>query len=236
MGDKGWIALHRKLADDPLWLGTKFTPGQAWVDILLRANHTDAELIIGLKTINIKRGQFITSKVKLAERWGWDRKTVTTLLKKLKFSQMVDVKTDRSIQHGYTIITIQNYDKYQFDGQQKLQQEEQQSLTKTDTNNNENNGNNEITVTKNGFLSKLPILINDTSYKNYIVEDILKVTKDPHSRKLYELVATHIPEDRVRQILSEIKADGADNPAKLFTWKIKILAEKLSLLQKGEIA
>lgn len=36
---EGWIKLHRKLSDNPLWTCEPFTKGQAWVDLILLANH-----------------------------------------------------------------------------------------------------------------------------------------------------------------------------------------------------
>jgi hypothetical protein len=56
----------------------------------------------------------------------------------------------------------------------------------------------------------------------YIVRDIiLKTLGDEKSLKFYELVAAKIPEQVIREVLSEVRVDGARNPAKLFTYKIK---------------
>ena len=35
------------------------------------------------------------------------------------------------------------------------------------------------------------------------------------------MVAARVPEDEIRRALAEVKADGADNPARLFTYKMK---------------
>ena len=48
--------------------------------------------------------------------------------------------------------------------------------------------------------------------------------QDAHSERFYNLIAARIPEDIIRQALAEIKADGADEPPKLFTHKMKIYA------------
>ena len=37
----------------------------------------------------------------------------------------------------------------------------------------------------------------------------------------YELVAAKIPEQVIREVLSEVRVDGAKSPAKLFTYKIQ---------------
>jgi hypothetical protein len=40
----GWIKLHRKIVESPDWLSEPFTRGQAWVDLLLIANHTTGHI------------------------------------------------------------------------------------------------------------------------------------------------------------------------------------------------
>ena len=62
--------------------------------------------------ITIKRGQFLTSIRKLAERWKWDRKKVTKFLNILENEKMVT--TDRTTRR--TTITIVNWDKFQVSG------------------------------------------------------------------------------------------------------------------------
>jgi hypothetical protein len=39
--------------------------------------------------------------------------------------------------------------------------------------------------------------------------------------KFYELVAAKVPEQVILETLSEVRADGARSPARLFTYKIK---------------
>ena len=138
----GWIALHRKILDNPIWNMDKYSKAQAFLDLVLRANHKDNSIFIGNQEMLIKRGQILTSQSKLAERWGWDRKTVKFFILFLTRERMVLYKTDRKIQHGFTLITIINYDAYQDIGQQDTQQIGQQRDSKKDTNNNVNNVNN----------------------------------------------------------------------------------------------
>lgn len=90
------------------------------------ANFQDNSLIIGMKSVNLNRGQFLTSQVKLAERWGWNRKTVKSWLLFLQKEKMITTKMDRDIHHGFTIITITNYNTYQPDGQGLTQEHGQQ--------------------------------------------------------------------------------------------------------------
>jgi hypothetical protein len=47
------------------------------------------------------------------------------------------------------------------------------------------------------------------------------VLGDEQSRKFYGLVAAKIPEQVIRETLSQLRVDGARSPAKLFTYKIQ---------------
>ena len=42
---KGFISLHRELQDHWLWHSEKFTKAQAWVDLLMLANHKELSVI-----------------------------------------------------------------------------------------------------------------------------------------------------------------------------------------------
>lgn len=111
-GGKGYIKLHRELQDNPLWNSEPFSKGQAWVDLLLRANHQHNEFIVGNELIVVERGQFFTSELKLAEKWKWSRKKVRAYLNFLKTLKMATtVGTSKG-----TTITIENYGLYQGEG------------------------------------------------------------------------------------------------------------------------
>lgn len=142
MEDKGWVKIHRKILDNSLWLEERFTKAQAWIDLILKANHESKEVLIGYKKVVVSRGSLLISQVKLAKRWGWDRKTVKRFLKFLQVSQMVHVEVDRNIQHGFTVITIKNYEQYQAKGQQEGQESPRDIPSKRDTNKNVKNEKN----------------------------------------------------------------------------------------------
>jgi hypothetical protein len=50
---------------------------------------------------------------------------------------------------------------------------------------------------------------------------ILQALGDEKSSRFYELVAAKIPEQVIREVLSEVRVDGARDPAKLFTYKVQ---------------
>lgn len=109
MKNNGWIKIHRDLTGHWLWNDEKFTKGQAWIDLILNANHSDNKTLIKGQLVEIKRGEQIRSQVTLSELWKWDRKTVRRFLKVLENDKMI---TQHST-HLTTVITICNYNEYQ---------------------------------------------------------------------------------------------------------------------------
>lgn len=146
---KGWICLHREIQDSWIWNEEPYSKGQAWIDMLLTANHEDRKIYINGKLVTIKRGQFHTSIVKLADKWKWDRKKVARFLKCLEDDSMIG--TNSGTKNG-TTITIVNYSKFQDvgskDGTNNGSNHGTKSGQKMDINNNnkqENNINNNTT-------------------------------------------------------------------------------------------
>ena len=107
--NQGWIYLHRKLCDNWLWRKKPFSYGQAWIDLLLKANHKKGYIWVRAVQIEIKRGQCGWSISKLATEWGWSRKAVDTFLKRLKTAHQIEQQKNNVT----TVITILNYEDYQ---------------------------------------------------------------------------------------------------------------------------
>ena len=57
---QGWISIHRQLQSHWLWEDKPFSRGQAWVDILMLANHDDNKFLLGNELVEVKCGSFIT--------------------------------------------------------------------------------------------------------------------------------------------------------------------------------
>ncbi len=96
----------------------------------------------------------------------------------------------------------------------------------SDTNREENR---ERTVGGNGGLKDLPDLEQPGAKTNYIADVILRELGDQHSAAFYRLVARKVPEPAIRRALAEIRADGADHPAKVFTHRMMRFAREVSL-------
>ncbi len=107
--EQGWISIHRKLREHWLWQETPFDKRSAWIDILMSANHCDNKVLLGKTLIDVSRGQFITSEVKLMKKWGWSKTKVRSFLDMLEKENMIIKTTDTK----KTTLTVVNYSDYQ---------------------------------------------------------------------------------------------------------------------------
>ena len=106
----GFVKVYRDLAKTDLWLAERFTKGQALVDVMLLTQGVNNVQWEGGKLKNFRAGTAYVSKEQLAERWGWNRKTVASFLKQLSNEGIVSV-VSRGL--AGTQITIENWDYYQ---------------------------------------------------------------------------------------------------------------------------
>ena len=107
--DKGYIKLYRSVRDNWIWDDKPFSRGQAWIDIILLANHKDTKLIFNGNLITVKRGTYITSIRKLADKWGWSRDKTAKFLNELEKDGMIAKNSDRY----RTLLTVEKYSVYQ---------------------------------------------------------------------------------------------------------------------------
>ena len=107
--EKGWIKIYRQLRDCWVWKSKPFSKGQAWIDLLLKANHTDTKILFNGNLTTIKKGQILTSIRKLVDEWGWSKNTVAKFLNLLEEDGMLTRESD----NHRTLITIENYSVFQ---------------------------------------------------------------------------------------------------------------------------
>ncbi|MCM0083959.1 hypothetical protein L4X63_20460 [Geomonas sp. Red32] len=112
----GWIKLHRALTDHDLWLGDVFTRGQAWVDLLMLANHRPGHIRRRGIRVSVNRGQVGYSQEAIAQRWRWSRGKVIRFLTELKRDERISLETELKNVAVTALITITNFDQYQGNG------------------------------------------------------------------------------------------------------------------------
>ena len=161
---KGWISLHRKILDNPiLTRGRQYSRFEAFVYMLLKANHKNNDALIGNQLILVKKGSFITSQKKLMKEFNWGTSRLRNFLKLLQNDDMIEINTNKIS----TYITINNYSQLQgLQTTNKSQTNHKQTTSKlqSTTNNNVNNVNNDNKE------------IRETKFNNKVCSEGLKTT------------------------------------------------------------
>ena len=140
---EGWIKLHRKITENPYYFSEPFTRSQAWIDMLIIANHKDSMFYKRGIRVDIKRGQIGYDIDTLSKRWKWSRGKVERFFLQLEMdSQIVRQKNNVT-----TLISICNYELYQADSKANdkasSKADGQQTVKQTDTDKNNKNNKNE---------------------------------------------------------------------------------------------
>ena len=144
------------MQDNKIWLSEKFTRGQAWVDMLILANHKTGYIRKRGILIKVERGQLGHGEEFLAKRWSWSRGKVRRYIDELILSGQAVRRTGQKNITVNNCIEIVNYDKYQQVGTQLDTQDGTQGSTedgqKTDSkryrNKNDKNKKNDKKTTK----------------------------------------------------------------------------------------
>ena len=114
-----YIILQRKLFYDEMWTKEYFSKGQAWVDLINFAYHSDGNFKWDGVRYNLMRGQLCHTEEFLCKRWKWSRNRLRLTFKKweekgmIKVQRLVQPKVQRSVQPR-NVITLCNYDRIQF--------------------------------------------------------------------------------------------------------------------------
>ncbi|HDB5527246.1 TPA: DnaD domain-containing protein [Staphylococcus aureus] len=184
----GWISIDRSIQNHWLFKEKRtFSKFEAWIYLLMEANHSKAKVPIGNQIVTVERGQRLTSILTLSDLFNWSRFKVKTFLDLLESDGMLEVKTTSK----YTLITIVNYDFYQSEQGRNQHQNDIKPTSKqhqsninptskqhqTNTNNNDNKDNNEKNVNNekkkaaafdffqdNGFSFITPYNLDDLNY------------------------------------------------------------------------
>ncbi|HEE1497241.1 TPA: DnaD domain-containing protein [Staphylococcus aureus] len=153
----GWISIDRSIQNHWLFKEKRtFSKFEAWIYLLMEANHSKAKVPIGNQIVTVERGQRLTSILTLSDLFNWSRFKVKTFLDLLESDGMLEVKTTSK----YTLITIVNYDFYQSEQGRNQHQNDIKPTSKqhqsninptskqhqSNTNNNDNKDNNEKNV------------------------------------------------------------------------------------------
>ena len=138
----GWVSIHRKILDNPLLNRSRvYSNFEAWIWLLLKANHQDNKFLLGSEIVIVKTGELLTSQKKLCKQFRWGNSKLRNFLKVLQKDEMIEIKVDSKS----TRISICNYDTYQnsqIDSKSIVNRKQIADKSLANTNNNVNNSNN----------------------------------------------------------------------------------------------
>jgi DNA-binding transcriptional regulator YhcF (GntR family) len=138
---KGAAPINRCILTDPII----YDPVQfhLFMYLLIKANHSDNEIIKGGKRILIRRGSTLSGRDLLSEHLQIKPSTVNTRLKNLEKTGYIQINSFNK----YSIISINNYEQFTFLG---LQSNNKTTIDKqqNSTINNDHNEENEHNVKK----------------------------------------------------------------------------------------
>ena len=146
---EGYIKLHRKMLEWE-WYDDANTM-RLFIHCLLNANHEPNKW----HGIEIKTGELLTGRLKLARALKLSEQQIRTSLNKLKSTNEITIKSTKE----YSIILINNWNEYQQNNQQNNQQvtnEQPTSNQQVTTNKNEKNDKNNIHVQFEKFYETYP--------------------------------------------------------------------------------
>lgn len=150
--NNGWIKLHRKLLDNPIIM--KDADHLAvWMYLLLNATHAEYPALFKGQKIMLQPGQLITGRKSIADKLAVNESKVRRILDSFENDQQID--RQRSNQN--TLISLKNWDRYQFFDQQIDQQMTNERPTndqRATTNKNIKNDNNAINKTIIDYLNE----------------------------------------------------------------------------------
>lgn len=125
-----------------MWKDEKFSRGQAWIDLLMLANHKDSYVRKRGIKIDVLRGQVGWSERQLAERWQWSRGKVRRFLDELENDLQISQQNGPQNINVTSLITIVNYEKYQTIEPQNGPQTDHKRTTNSTMNKNDKNDKN----------------------------------------------------------------------------------------------
>jgi hypothetical protein len=108
----GWIKLHRSTQDSAIASHPEYLA--VWVHLLMRAQYSDSDCVIGRSVLKLNPGQLVFGRIKFASQVGISEAKVRAALDVMKSLNMITIKSMAK----FSIISITNWKKYQDDNQQ----------------------------------------------------------------------------------------------------------------------
>jgi hypothetical protein len=129
----GWIKLHRKILDNPVFLKPELY--QLFSYCLLRANHNETKIIWNSQEETMEKGCFITGRKSIASDLNQNERTIYDRLKLLEKLKMISVKSNNK----FSVVKVLNYCIYQGEETDSQQQTNNKPTTNQQQTNTDKN-------------------------------------------------------------------------------------------------
>ncbi len=146
---EGWISTYRKILENPI-VCKDSDYFAVWMYLLLNATHKESPAIFNKNKIILKKGQLITGRKVIAEKFNISESKVQRILKIFEIEQQIEQQTCSQNR----LISIINWNEYQQNEQQIEQQVNNERTTNEQQMNTNNNDNNIFNLFNNNKLKE----------------------------------------------------------------------------------
>lgn len=206
---KGYAKIYRQIQDCWVWQDKPFSFGNAWIDIILSCNHSEKKICFDKKPMTISRGEWVTSILSLAERWGWGRKQVSSFLDSLEADGMIS--QDRN--NRRTLIKVLNYDIYQGVDDEEVTTHEQQTnnlgTTHEQLRNTNNNDKNDKKDNKDIYINNIK---NIVEFLNLVCGTHYKASTDNTKKHIRARLCEGYTVEDFKTVITKKHNEWKDNP------------------------
>jgi len=158
----GWIKLHRKILDNPIFLKPDLY--QLFSYCLLRANHNETKIIWNGKEEILEKGCFITGRKIIAKETKQGESAIYKRLKVLENLNMISLKSNNK----FSVVKVLNYSVYQGEEIDKEQPSNNKVTTKEQQSNTDKKVKNDKNVKKDIYGEK--VHLSESEYAKLIVQ------------------------------------------------------------------
>lgn len=239
----GWISLHRKIIDNPIYSNAFML--KLWIHCLMKATHTEHNQLVGNQMVKLEKGQFVTGRNSLFEEYNRGAKkdevisdrTLWRWLKNFEEWQMLSIKSTTK----YSVVTVVNWNEHQQHDQrvsnsrpasvQQMTNECPSDDQQVSTNNNVNNVNNDNKDTNIKPSRQKRVFDKDSDEMKlveFFVQEIRKNSSDFKTPNLQNWC------DEMRKIIELDKRDKSE-VSKLIRWVQSDDFEKANVLSPTKL-
>ncbi|MED1128837.1 MULTISPECIES: hypothetical protein [Bacillus] len=155
----GWIKLHRKIKENPIFANSDMF--KLWALCLIKATHKEHDQLVGNQMVKLLPGEFVTGRHELASEFNEGVKpsekvspsTVWRYMKNFEKWQMLNIKSGNK----FSVISVTNWSEYQ--------QSEQQVNSKRTANEQQVNTNKNVKNEKNEKKNNKRLVFDESHMK-----------------------------------------------------------------------